>query len=57
MVHHTKMGNNVPNDQNYTKIPLNTPNVHKNINFSIPKFTKIKIFGMKMYHLATLHWR
>jgi hypothetical protein len=39
----------------HTKTGENTPNGHKNIPLQDPpKFTQIRIFGLKIYHLATL---
>jgi hypothetical protein len=52
---YTKRPKNVPNGNKiyqmivkYSKCPLNVP------TFSIPRPSKIGLFGVKMYHLATL---
>jgi hypothetical protein len=52
------MGENIPNDQVTIKWPYYIPNGHKiyqNFPFQDPpKFTQILIFGLKIYHLATM---
>jgi hypothetical protein len=64
-VHHTKMGRNIPNYHKiyqmalkYTNWPQIRPNVHKIYQLlplqGPPKFIQIGIFGLKIYHLATL---
>jgi hypothetical protein len=54
---------NVPKREKIdTKLPENVPNGHKMYQMAIehfplpgpPKFTQIAIFGLKIYHLATL---
>jgi hypothetical protein len=65
MVHNTKTGKNVPNENNmyqmvikYPQCPLNIPNGHKIYKLFLikgpPKFTQIWIFCLKINHLATL---
>jgi hypothetical protein len=53
----------VPNCPKNTKLPQNIPNVYKLYQMAViyskwpkivPKFTQIGIFGLKLYHLATL---
>jgi hypothetical protein len=49
---------NNPKREKYTKSPQKMPNGHKiYLHFPFqdpPKFTQSWIFGLKMYHLATL---
>jgi hypothetical protein len=57
-----QMTKNIPNDEKYTNWQKNTPNgrkIHKHHPLPDPqKFTQIWIFGLKIYHLATLlAWR
>jgi hypothetical protein len=65
LVHHFKTGKNQRNYYQiyqravkYFKWPYNRPNVHKIYNHlplqDPPKFTQTGIFGLKIYHLATL---
>jgi hypothetical protein len=65
LVQHTKTGKIVPNDHKLyemvtkqTKWRYDRPNGHKIYqHFSLqdlPKFAQIGIFGLKIYHLATL---
>jgi hypothetical protein len=67
LVQHTKTGKIYQTAQKYTKLPKNIPKCHKTYemavkytkcqNFSLqdtPKYTQIGIFGLKIYHLATL---
>jgi hypothetical protein len=65
VVQHTKTGKNIPNDHTmyqmaiiYTKWLSNIPNGHKiyqHFPFQCPpKHIKFGIFGMKIFHLATL---
>jgi hypothetical protein len=60
-------GENIPNNHKiyqsalkYTKWPENGSNGHKTYQhhplLGPPKFTQIRIFGLKIYHLATLGW-
>jgi hypothetical protein len=58
LVQHTKTGKICQITIKYTKRPLHIPNGHK-IYQHLPlkdpsKFIKICIFGLKIYHLATL---
>jgi hypothetical protein len=62
LVQHTKMGKIDQIATKYTKRPENIRNGHKVFRYlprkislqDIPKFTQIWIFGLKIYHLATL---
>jgi hypothetical protein len=65
LVQHTKNGKYIPNDHRiermaskYTEWPQNIPNGHKMYqHFPLqdpPKYTKIGIFGLKIYYLANL---
>jgi hypothetical protein len=60
-----QIGKTIPNDHklyqtgiNYTKWQQNIPNEHKIYQYfpfqGPPKFTQIRIFGLKINHLATL---
>jgi hypothetical protein len=55
---HTKGPCNIPNDRKIYQMAVNIPNSHKIYQYvpcrGPPKFTQIGIFGMKIYHLATL---
>jgi hypothetical protein len=64
MVQSTKTVGNIPNGQKiyqmakkYTKWPKNIPKGHKIFQMSFqgfPKYTRIGIFCLQIYHLATL---
>jgi hypothetical protein len=51
-------GVKIPIEHKITKWPLNIPNGHKIYQHfpfqGLPKFTQIFIFGLQIYHLATL---
>jgi hypothetical protein len=58
LVQHTKTGKNIPNGYKIYQMDANVPNDQK-IYQHLPlkptqKFTQIWIFGLKIYHLATL---
>jgi hypothetical protein len=65
MVQHTKTGKNIPSDNKISQIATkwteNLPNGHKIYQHlplqDTPKFTQIRIFGLKINHLATLGWK
>jgi hypothetical protein len=55
---YTKLPLNFQMAIKYTKWPEYIPNVHRIYQAFLfkgpPKFTQIRIFGLKIYHLATL---
>jgi hypothetical protein len=61
LVHYTRTGKSIPNDQKamiYTNWPENIPNGQKYTNIfhsnALQNIPNLGFFGMKIYHLATL---